>query len=71
MPSIGTAKISSAFGETVPAVASSPAMATAIEKPGAEPATPMMIDSKNDSESAFSSVLIPRPLLEPPFIVTP
>jgi hypothetical protein len=37
-------------------------MATAMENPGAEPATPMMMDSKNDSEFAFNSVLISQPL---------
>jgi hypothetical protein len=63
MPSIGTAKIRIAFGDTLPAAASSPAMATAMENPGAEPATPIMIDSKNDSELAFNSVLISQPPL--------
>jgi hypothetical protein len=29
-----------------------------MENPGAEPATPMIIDSKNDREFAFNSVLI-------------
>ncbi|MGA7538858.1 MAG: hypothetical protein WBW93_08825 [Steroidobacteraceae bacterium] len=51
---MGSAKISTAFGENKPAVVNRPGIATAIEKPGALPATPMMIDSKNERESAFS-----------------
>ena len=58
MPSIGSANTSTAFGATAAGGRSRPEIATAIEKPGALPATPMMIDSKKDRESAFSSVLI-------------
>src|SRR3978361_1569652 len=65
MPSIGTAKINSAFGATVPAAPSKPAMATAIENPGALPATPIMMDSKNDNEPAFNSAIYFCPCLLP------
>src|SRR5487761_2750243 len=58
MPSIGSANTSTAFGDCTPAVSSRLEIATAIEKPGALPATPMMINLKNERESAFSSVLI-------------
>lgn len=65
MPSIGTAKISIALGETDPAPASSPVMATAMENPGALTATPMKIYTKNDKEFTFKSVLIiPAPVVD-------
>src|SRR5947207_1422460 len=58
MPSIGTAKIKSAPGESVPAVPSRTAVVTAMVQPGALPAMPITTDSKSESAPAFSSVFM-------------
>ena len=56
MPSIGTAKISSAPGDSSLRHAKEHCGVTAIVYPGALPAMPMTTDSKSDSAPACSSV---------------